>query len=61
MIPRVMPLALTDVSATIGLVAVFFVLFPILANVLIVFAVAQALGERNENQAYRRHGHNTNV
>jgi hypothetical protein len=47
-------LALTDVSATIGLVLIFLVIFPILANVLIVFAVAQALGERAENQRYRR-------
>ena len=48
-------LALTDVSATIGLVLIFLVIFPIVANVLIVFAVAQALGERAENQRYRRH------
>ena len=35
---------------TLGLVAVFFILFPLLATGLIVFAVAQALGERAENQ-----------
>ena len=48
-------LALTDVSATIGIVLVFLVVFPILVNVLIVLAVGQALGERAENQRYRRH------
>jgi hypothetical protein len=54
-------LALTDVSATIGLVVVFFVIFPILVNVLVVLAVGQALGERAENQRYRKHGHNPNA
>jgi len=53
-------LGLTDVSATIGLVVVFFVVFPLLVNVLVVLAVGQALGERAENQRYRRHGHNPN-
>ena len=47
-----MVLALSDVSATIGLVVVFFVIFPALAQGLIAFAVAQALGERAENQAF---------
>lgn len=46
--------ALTDVSATIGLVAVFLVLFPALAHVLIGLAIAQVLGERQENQKYRK-------
>jgi hypothetical protein len=41
-------------EATIGLVGVFFVLFPLLAHVLIGFAVAQVLGERAENQAQVR-------
>jgi hypothetical protein len=58
MIPRM--LALTDVSATIGLVAIFFVIFPLLVHVLVGLAVGQALGERAENQAYRKHGHNSN-
>ena len=53
-------LALSDVAATLGLVGVFFVLFPILVHVLIGLAVGQALGERAENQAYRKHGHNPN-
>jgi hypothetical protein len=47
-------LALDDVSATIGLLAVFGVLFPALAHVLIGFAVAQVMGERNENQSYKK-------
>jgi CBS-domain-containing membrane protein len=51
-------LALSDVAATLGLVGVFFVLFPVLVNVLVVLAVGQALGERAENQRYRKHGHN---
>jgi hypothetical protein len=51
-----MVLALSDVAATLGLVGVFFVLFPILAQGLIAFAAAQALGEHAENEEYaRRH------
>jgi hypothetical protein len=48
-------LALTDVSATIGLILVFMVVFPALVTVLVAFAVGQALGERSENQRYRKH------
>ena len=44
--------ALTAGQATFGLVIVFFVLFPILAQGLIAFAIAQALGEREENLEY---------
>lgn len=44
--------ALSDFKATFGLVVVFFVVFPILAQGLIAFAIAQAFGERAENQAY---------
>ena len=40
-------------EATLGLVGVFFVLFPLLAHGLIGFAVAQVLGERQENEAYK--------
>lgn len=47
-------LALTDVSATIGLLAIFAVIFPALAHVLIGFAVAQVMGERNANQSYQK-------
>lgn len=46
--------ALTDVSATIGLLVIFAVLFPALAHVLIGFAVAQVMGERKENQNYQK-------
>jgi hypothetical protein len=38
---------------TIGLVVVFFVAFPLLAHGLIGVAVAQALGERQENEKHR--------
>ena len=47
-------LALSSTAATIGLVGVFMVLFPLLVNVLVVLAVGQALGERAENQAYQK-------
>ena len=52
--PRRM-LALTDTEATIGLVAVFMVIFPALVTVLVALAMGQALGERAENQAYKKH------
>jgi hypothetical protein len=45
-------LALSAFKATFGLVVVFFVVFPLLAHGLIGFAVAQALGERQENLEY---------
>lgn len=54
-------LALSDVSATIGLVVIFFVVFPVLVNVLVVLAVGQVMGERQANQRYRKHGHNPNA
>jgi hypothetical protein len=38
---------------SIGLIAIFGVLFPALMTGLIVFAVARALGERAENEARR--------
>ena len=44
---------MTDLEATLGLVVVFFVLFPILVQGLIGFAIVQILGERAENQEYR--------
>ena len=52
-------LALTDVSATLGLLGIFVVLFPILVNVLVVLAVGQVLGERQANQNYRKHTRNS--
>jgi len=49
---RVMVLALSPLAATLGLVFVFFVVFPVLVQGLIAFAIAQVMGERAENQAY---------
>ena len=49
---RVMVIALGSVAATIGLVIVFFVIFPALVTGLVAFALAQVFGERAENQAY---------
>ena len=46
------PVALSSVAATLGLVVVFFVVFPVLVQGLVAFAVAQVLGERSENQEY---------
>lgn len=43
----------SSTSITLGLVGVFFVLFPALLHGLIGFAVAQSLGERAENQAFK--------
>ena len=46
-------LALSDAfESTFGLVIVFFVAFPLLVQGLIGFAVAQALGERADNQRH---------
>jgi uncharacterized membrane protein YqgA involved in biofilm formation len=47
-----MVLALSALAATLGLVVVFFVVFPILVQGLIAFAAAQALGEKHENEEY---------
>ena len=41
-------------DATLGLAGVFFVFFPLLVNGLIVFIIAQVIGERTQNQAYAR-------
>jgi phage shock protein PspC (stress-responsive transcriptional regulator) len=41
---------------TIALVVVFFVVFPLLAQGLIVYAIAQALGERRSNEEYVARG-----
>jgi Sec-independent protein secretion pathway component TatC len=50
-----MVIALSSVAATLGLVGVFFVVFPVLVQGLLAFAAAQSLGERAENQEYARH------
>lgn len=47
-----MPLA-SATGDTLGLVLVFFVLFPLLVNGLVVFIIAQVIGERRANQSYR--------
>jgi len=41
-------------EATLGIVGVFFVAFPLLVNGIIGFIAAQVLGERAQNQAYAR-------
>ena len=41
-------------EATLGLAGVFFVFFPLLVNGLVVFIIAQVIGERTQNQAYAR-------
>jgi hypothetical protein len=41
-----------SVEATVGLIAIFFVLFPVIAQGLIAFAVAQGLGEKAENEKH---------
>jgi hypothetical protein len=50
-----MVLGLTAWAATFGLVVVFFVVFPVLVQGLIAFAVAVGLGERADNEEYERH------
>lgn len=51
-----MVLGLSAWAATFGLVVVFFVIFPVLVQGLIAFAIGVALGERADNQEYaRRH------
>jgi hypothetical protein len=48
-----MPIAMdAALEATLGLVLIFFVLFPLIAQGLIAFAVGQGLGERAENQRH---------
>jgi Na+/pantothenate symporter len=50
-----MVLGLSAWAATFGLIVVFFVIFPVLVQGLIAFAIAQVFGERAENQEYARH------
>ena len=47
-----MVLGLSALAATLGLVVIFFVIFPVLVQGLIAFAIAQVMGERAENQEY---------
>jgi hypothetical protein len=43
------PLA-SSFTDSLGLIAVFLVLFPLIVNGLIVFIVVQVIGEHRENQ-----------
>lgn len=52
MLHPVMVIGLSAFSSTFGLIVVFGVMFPVLVQGLIVLAVAQARGERAENEAY---------
>jgi hypothetical protein len=54
-------LAITALRATLGLVIVFFVVFPLLLHGLIGFAVAQSLGEREDNLEYLEGREDTRV
>ena len=47
-----MVLALSDTAATLGLIAVFFVMFPILVQGVLAFIAAQVAGEKSENDEY---------
>ncbi len=49
-----MPVLASALVDTLGLVGLFFVVFPILVQGLIAYAIAQALGERQQNLAYAR-------
>lgn len=46
--------ALDAFSATFGLLIVFAVAFPALVHVLVGFVIAQVLGERRQNQEYKK-------
>jgi hypothetical protein len=49
-------IALSDAAeTTIVYVAIWFVIFPAIVTGLIAFAIAQALGEKRENDASRRY------
>jgi hypothetical protein len=47
-----MVLALSATAATLGLIAVFFVMFPILVQGVLAFIAAQVAGEKAENDEY---------
>ena len=49
-----MVLASYALSISISLIVIFFVVFPVLAHGLIGMAIASAMGERQQNQAYAR-------
>jgi hypothetical protein len=43
----------SSLSDSLGLAAVFFVLFPAVVQGLIMFAAAQAIGEKRANEEYK--------
>ena len=51
-----MLLLASTTTDTLGLVFVFLILFPAIVTGLIIYAVAQGLGERRANQNYRGAG-----
>ena len=46
----------SSLGDSLALAAIFFVLFPAVITGLIIFAAAQAMGERRANQEYRGAG-----
>jgi Sec-independent protein secretion pathway component TatC len=48
-----MVVAMSSLAATLGLVCVFFVLFPVLVHVLLGFAAGVAFAEKKDNDRYR--------
>ena len=50
---RIMVFAISNaIKIDIGLIVIFFVVFPAIAQGLIAFAAAQAFAEKQENDAY---------
>jgi hypothetical protein len=43
----------SSLGDSLGLIAVFFVLFPVVVQGLIMFAAAVAMGEKRANDAYK--------
>jgi hypothetical protein len=43
----------SSLGDSLALIAVFFVLFPVVVQGLIMFAAAQAIGEKRANDDYR--------
>ena len=53
-IPGVLVMALSEAEkTTIVYVAVWFVIFPAIVTGLIVYAIAQAIGEKRQNDEFR--------
>ena len=43
----------SSLGDSLGLIGIFFVLFPVVVQGLIMFAAAQAMGEKRANDEYR--------